>query len=464
MHAFDTADTGIIIAMVVVYIVLTSWLTLRMRSRDNGEFLYGGHALPAGVIGVLLMSEFIGAKSTIGTAEGAFSLGMAAAWAVLSAAFGFLLFGLFMAGKLYASGEFTISGAISQRYGRTTQLTVSVIMMYALLLVNVGNYLSGAAALASVLHVDLRAAAIIVAMVSTLYFTFGGLKSVAYVAVLHTGIKYLGVLIVLGIALSLTHGLTPMVQALPAFYFTWDGHVGTSTIVAYFIGNVGAIFSTQYIVQAVAATRSPAAARRSAFWAAGLCVPIALALGLIGVAAKYLYPEMDGLYALPVFMANMNVWTAGFVAISLVASIFVAVSTVALAISSLVVRDFYTPYARPTPEQAFRATRRISFVVGLLPLALIVLAPQLLQLSFFTRALRLSISIVALIGFYLPMLGGNRGATLGLIFATVTTTLWYLAGNPWGIDNMYVALVTPALVMVLERVLRRRPLPARDAR
>ena len=69
-----------------------------------------------------MLSEFIGAKSTIGTAQGAFESGMAASWAVLSAAVAFPLFGLFLAKKLYNTGEFTISGAIFKRYGKSTQL------------------------------------------------------------------------------------------------------------------------------------------------------------------------------------------------------------------------------------------------------------------------------------------------------------------------------------------------------
>lgn len=98
-------------------------------------------------------------------------------------------------------------------------------------------------------------------------------------------------------------------------------------------------------------------------------------------------------------------------------------------------------------------TRRISFVVGFLPLIFVLFVPQILALSFFTRALRLTVSVVALIGIYLPFFNSNRGAIAGMILATVATTVWYLLGNPFGIDNMYVALLTPAVVIVLEKLL-----------
>jgi SSS family solute:Na+ symporter len=458
MQTLGYRDT-IIGAMVLSYIALTVWLTTRSRSTTSSEFLVGARSLSPLVVGILMVSEFVGTKSMIATAQAAFESGLAASWAVLSVAIGFPLFGLVMARKLYNSGEYTISGAIFQRYGRPTQVIVSLIMIYALLLVNLGNYLSGAAVLATVLHLDLSLAALAIALASAFYVAFGGMKSIAFVTVWHSAVKYLGLLVVLAVALSLSGGVASMRQALPAHYFTWDGQIGGATIVAFFIGNVGAIFSTQYIVQAISSTTSADAARRSTFIAAALAVPIGLALGLIGVAARYLYPDQPSLQALPLFLRSMNAWLAGFVTVALVAAIFASVSTVALAIASLVVRDFYLPYWKPPAERQFVVTRKIALVIGFAPLAFVYLAPGLLELSFFTRALRLSISVVAVIGLYLPFFGSGRGAVCALLASVLATTAWYLLGNPYGIDNMYIALATPALVIVVEHLLDRHRIP-----
>ncbi|WP_432206204.1 sodium:solute symporter family transporter, partial [Bacillus subtilis] len=77
------------------------------------------------------------------------------------------------------------SGAIAEKYGSSTKNIISLIMIYALLLVNVGNYISGAAAISTVLKIDLTQAAFITAVVSTFYFAFGGMKGVAWVTLLH---------------------------------------------------------------------------------------------------------------------------------------------------------------------------------------------------------------------------------------------------------------------------------------
>ncbi|RQZ28389.1 sodium:solute symporter family protein [Burkholderia sp. Bp9090] len=453
MATFSSWDTATIIGMVVIYIVITSLISIRLRSRNSEQFMVAGRSMPALVVAILLMSEFIGAKSTVGTSQEAFSAGIAASWSVLAAAIGFLLFGLFMAKRLYASGEFTISGFIAQRYGHGAKLAVSAIMIYALFVVNVGNYVSGAAAISTVMHINLPTAAVITAIVSTIYFVWGGLKSVAYLTVVHSAVKLLGIAILVGVAWKLSGGIAPMAQHMPAHYFTWSGALSGGTIGAWIIGTAGAIFSTQFIIQAISATRSPEGARASSLIAAFLCVPIGLALGFIGVTAKYLYPNIKSLYALPVFLQHMNPILAGIVTTSLVASIFVSVCTVALAIASLIVKDFYVPRFHPTPDVELRMTRWISLVVGFLPLIFVLFVPQILALSFFSRALRLSVSIVALIGIYLPFFSCKRGAVSALIVATIATTLWYLLGNPFGIDNMYVALVSPAIVLVVGKLL-----------
>ncbi len=449
---FSAGDTLFILGMVVVYIVVTSWLSVHLRSKTSGEFMTAAKAMPAVIVGVLLMTEFVGAKSTVGTAESAFQYGMAAAWSVIAAAIGYLLYGLFFVKKLYKSGEFTISGAISQKYGHSTKLIVSIIMIAALLLVNVGNYISGAAALTRIMDVNIPVAMLIIAVVSTFYYTIGGMKGVAYVTVIHAAVKYIGLLLVCAVALSLSDGFGPVVDDLPDWYFTLDGHIGWGTIIAWILATSGSIFSTQFVMQAISSTKSAGDAQKACFYAVLLCLPLGLILGAIGVMAHHLYPDMQPLYALPIFIQHMGTFPAAIVTTSIVAAVFVSVSTVALAIASLVVEDFYAPRFRPDTQTRLKMTRYISIVIGFLPLLFVFGIPEILKLSFFTRALRLTIAVVAVLGFYLPFFNSTRGANIGLSFAAIGTVIWYLLDNPFGIDNIYIALATPAVVMFIEKL------------
>ncbi len=95
--------------------------------------------------------------------------------------------------------------------------------------------------------------------------------------------------------------------------------------------------------------------------------------------------------------------------------------------------------------------RLLSIPIGFLPLIFVFFVPHVLQLSFFTRALRLSIAIVAMMAFYLPFFQSGRGATFGLMGAAIGTTVWYLLDDPYGIDNIYIALTMPPIIMMAEK-------------
>ncbi len=105
MNHFTAEDTFIIVGIVIAYILFTTWLTFRIRSKNSGDFMEGSRAMPAFIVGILLMSEYIGAKSTIGTAQAAFESGIAASWSVLGAAIGFPLFGLILVKRIYNTGK-----------------------------------------------------------------------------------------------------------------------------------------------------------------------------------------------------------------------------------------------------------------------------------------------------------------------------------------------------------------------
>jgi SSS family solute:Na+ symporter len=44
---------------------------------------------------------------------------------------------------------------------------------------------------------------------------------------------------------------------------------------------------------------------------------------------------------------------------------------------------------------------------------------------------------------------------ISILAALVATTGWFLAGDPFGVDNAYIAVVTPLVVMTLAQLFRR---------
>ncbi|WP_294604161.1 hypothetical protein, partial [uncultured Lactobacillus sp.] len=146
-------------------------------------------------------------------------------------------------------------------------------------------------------------------------------------------------------------------------------------------------------------------------------------------------------------LGKMNIIFACISAIGLLASVFIGVSACSLAIVALIVNDFYVPHWRPDETQQLHVTKIISILVGLFPLVFMFISPNILALSFFTKALRVSIAIVAILAFYLPTFNNTKVANTALIGTTIFTTVWYLLGDPFGINDTYIAIFAPLIIM-----------------
>ncbi len=450
-------NTSIMILIASVYVVITIFVGIWSKkfASSSSNFMTGGRDMGTFVIGVLLMSEFIGTGSTMGTAEAAFNKGISAAWNLLSMFLAFGIFAYFMAPRFQRLGEYTISGALAKKYGNNVRLLTSIIMIYALTVVNISMYVGGAATIATILKLPNTVAVFITAAVTILYVTAGGLKGVAYTNVAHALIKYFGMIVTVIFALNLAGGWNNMKLELPAAYFSWD-NVGLSTIIAWTVANIGAIFSTQYVIQAIAAIRDEKKARRASLLSGAMIVPIGIMAAVIGMAFKVLYPSGNGVQALPTFATLMNPWLGGLVTAGLVAAVFGTVSAGTLGCTALVMKDIYTPLVKPSEKHALLATRILAIVIGLLPIPFAMLMPGILKTIFFARALRTAISMVAIAMFFLPYFSSSKGAFWGLLLSTVATTVWFLLGNPYGIDNIYIAALVPMIVMAIDHVFNKK--------
>ena len=56
-------------------------------------------------------------------------------------------------------------------------------------------------------------------------------------------------------------------------------------------------------------------------------------------------------------------------------------------------------------------------------------------------------AVLVLLVFYAPWFGTRTGALFSIIGSMIVTIAWFLLGNPFGIDNAYVALVLQLVVM-----------------
>jgi SSS family solute:Na+ symporter len=455
----------IVLLMVVGYMVVLAAISfvVRRSSRTSEGFAGGGRVFPAALIGFLLMSEFIGTSATLGTAQKAYSVGISAAWNVIALAIGFVLFSLFVAKKYKALGENTISGALARTYGEGVRTATSVVMTCALLIVAVAIYASGGAILSTLLGIDRDWAIVIVGVLASLYVVVGGMRSVVYTNVLHAVMKLLAVALLAGVGVSRVGGLGELRAALPASSFSFDG-VGWAQIFAWLIAGIGAIFATQYVVQAVVTVRDPERAQRAGFYSALLLVPFGILAAAVGMVSAVLYPDIDSIDALPALAVDIDPLLTGLVMCGLVGAILGSIAALIIGSSTLMLKDFYRPYfnREGNDRKDVVFLRIATFAAGVVPIALALFADNVLAVTFLAKSLRAALAVLIVLMFYKPGYGSSRAAVVSIFAALVTTVGWFLIGEPFGIDNAYIAVATPLVIMTVAQLLgRKQPAPER---
>jgi len=472
MHANWT-----VMSLTILYMAglgLISYYAKRF-AKSAHSFTSGGTTYPAILIGFLLMSEFIGTTASIGTAQAGFKWGVSAAWNVVALGIGFMLYAFFFARKFKDLGENTISGALARNYGPATRVATSLIMIFALQIVAVSIYASGGAVLAGLLQVDRSMAIVITGIIAVLYVSMGGMRSVIYTNVVHAIMKYLGVLLALAFALSRVGGWSELRAALPTEMFTID-NVGWSQIFAWILAGMGAVFSTQYVLQAISTVESGAKAQRASVYSALLMVPFGVGAAVTGMCAAVLFPKIDSLQAFPEIIAQMDTFLAAVVVVGLAGSLFGTISAISIGTATLLYKDFYQwltgqsitgePSTRNDGDdrRSLNFVRIASIIVGLLPIPLAIFTPDVLKVTFLAKSLRLTLAVLVLFMFYAPHFGTSKGAVVSILMSIVLTIGWYLAGDPFGIDNAYIALAIPVVVMSISHAIRPTAQPATTIR
>lgn len=444
----------IIIGISFVYIVVTTLigaLSSRKQNKDAKSFMTAKNQMGPLLVGVLLMSEFIGTGSTLGTAQTAYQVGISAAWNLITLGLGFFLYAFLMAPKFNELGEHTISGALARRYGNGLRTIVSITMIYALITVNVSMFTGGAATIAKLLDIEITTSVLIIGAATVINVTFGGLRGIGMANSIHATFKYLGLFAVAWAAWVFLDKNPAAIANIPEKHFDMLG-IGPSKLVAWTIANIGAVFSTQYVIQCISSLSTPAEAKKTGI-IAGICIiPIGFLTAYIGVSSRGIFPDIKSVMAMPAFFDIMNPWAAGIAVSGIIAATFVTILACTIGASALIMKDIITPLLKPEESKMLAYSRIVTLIVGLLPIPFAMFVPGLLKTIFFARALRTAIAVLAVFMFYAPNVGSSKAATYGLVATVILSTVWFILGNPFGIDTIYIAAALPALIMVLDHL------------
>jgi len=415
------------VAIIVIYFIAMLAIGIyayRRKKTDtcDGFFVADRRGSTLFIVGSLC-ATIIGASVTLGMAGLGYSIGLPGAWWLLAGSAGLFILAFFFARKVRGFGLYTLPEMLEKQYGSKAAGVAASILIAVSWLAIIAAQIIAAGKILSILlpNVDISLVMVVSAVVLTLYTFLGGQYSVIRTDLVQFGIIVVGVIVCLGLVLRDAGGIGALHTSLPSKYFSFPTNVSFTwpNLVTLLIltGSTYVVGPDMY--SRLFCARDEKIARKSAFSAALIALPVALIIIFIGIGAKYLFPDIASEQAFPMVIKEvLPIGVSGLVIAALLAAMMSSADTCLITTSTIFTVDIYK---RVFPKMSERKTLLVAklavLVTGAITLAIAlrlngIISSLLLAYTVFTSGVVLP--VVA--GFFKDKLRVN---SLGVVTAII---------------------------------------------
>ena len=303
----------------LIYIILfaISFYVKRRASQNPTEYLFAGRQLFYGLVAVSITGMAVGAASTVGVAESATKIGLAAGWRVMRPrAIGAIIMGFVAAGKYRSLNCTTIPELFERSYDKKARIISVIGLSLIMICITSLQYVAGG----SILHAlmpdifSMHAGMITSAVVFVGITAIGGLWSSGLSNILSVTVIYLGILYSLVRILLRDGGISGINAALPAADFNWFSPMGGlsfAVLLGWIIVMTTQAITAQGPVQIACGAKNAKAARRGFILGGLLIFPVGFLSAILGLAAKAQFPGINPTMALPQIIMSLDPFSSG---------------------------------------------------------------------------------------------------------------------------------------------------------
>jgi solute:Na+ symporter, SSS family len=453
----------VLLGYAVLLMALGAVISLRVR--QSSDFFVAGRRLGSGLIFATLLAANIGAGSTVGATGLGYREGLSAWWWVGSAGIGSMILAWTVGPRIWqialAHNLYTVGDYLELRYDRRVRGAAALLLWLGSLAILAGQFIAVAWILNVTLGFNKPLGCLIAALVTTAYFTAGGLHTSARVNVLQLAVKLSGFVLAIGYLWFAGSGWA-WIQAAgiktesgtQAFLsFTGDGIPGIlrylSIIAPSFVISPG-------ILQKVFAARDERAVRIGVGLNSAGLLAFAIIPPLMGAIARGRFPLLDNSeLALPMLLSqSLPLWLGGLLLGAVFSAELSAADAVLFMLTTSLARDLYQAYIRPQAgdRQLMRISRFTAVICGTAGALIATLLPTVISaLTIFYTMLTAALLFPLIAGLYTVRVSG-RGALATMIVSVAVTFASEMATHGHGVSGIPSAILgmtAGALVMTL---------------
>lgn len=363
-----SASLAMLLLYVAVQLGVGVYVSRRIRSED--DYLVAGRSLGPVLATASVFATWFGAETCIGAAGQVYAEGPGA---VAADPFGYglclLLMGAALAGPLWRRGAITLADLFRERYSRTVEWTVALLIIPSSLLWAAAQIRAFGTVVAMTGGLTPEAGMLIAIGIVLAYTATGGMLADAYTDVLQGAVLVGSLLVLMVVALPDLSVLT-FTSAVPEPETTapaapMPGWSVLTTLNDWAIPVLGSLFAQELIMR-ISSARSARLARRSTLAAGGIYLVLGVIPVALGLLGRTVVPGIDEADAVLPAITRHYLGELGFLVLSgaLVSAILSTVDSALLACGSLVAHNLLPASLRHRDAGSALRVARLS-VVGL---------------------------------------------------------------------------------------------------
>lgn len=422
-----------IVCLYVLLLFTISFYMKRRASKNPTEYLFAGRKLTTTLVAFNVTGLAVGAASTVGVAENAVQVGLAAGWYNGAWAIGAIVMGLVAAGKYRKMGCSTIPELFERYYDKKGRLISAIGLAIILICITSLQYIAGGAILSTLMPdiFSMKSGMIMSAIVFIGITVVGGLWSSGISNIISVSLIYLGILYSTISVVNNNGGLENINNQLPVTDFSWFGPIGglgLAVILGWILIMTSQALTMQGTVQIACGAKDEKTAKKGFIWGGILIFPIGFLSAILGLAAKVQYPNIDPTMALPQIVMGLDPILSGVTLAALWAADVSTACTILLGAGTLISQDIYKRFIKPdlSVQQFLKVNRIIILLVGLGTLYLAFTAVGILKTMLIGLSLTTAFTVVFLFTVFAPKLCRKNSAFITTVVGIIGLIVWQI--------------------------------------
>ncbi|HUU44424.1 MAG TPA: sodium:solute symporter family protein [Acidobacteriota bacterium] len=447
----------VIIAYLLILVGVGAYRSKAVKSQD--DFMVAGRKLSAKVLVGTLLATWIGSGSILASAGLAYDRGMPALW--FSAGVWVALFvQYFVAGRARAFGQYTVPDILEARYNHWARILGTLVTIIAYTAIVSYQFRAGGMVLNLVTGISVDQGIIITAVFVIAYTVLAGLVSVVYTDVVNGIIMVVGLVVALPFLLGDAGGWSGVVSRLPKTHFEVLGDMTLLQALGYSLPAMLLLLGESGMYQRFFSARDKSTAKRAVSgWIVGTIAVEGLII-ILAIVGSALYTDIQSeMVILHAVRHGLPLMVGCLFLAAIVAVIVSTADSFLLVPSTNIMRDIYQRFVNPDlPQKKMVLYSRI--VVALLGIVAFV------QVRFFERVLEMAIYAYTMYGVgvtpavmaaFFWKRATAAGGVSSIATGMLTTIVWEVLAQPWGIPTVYPALGLSLSCLIFVSLLTPKP-------